>query len=68
VTGGSPRIPVLKLFARLAGDLTAVLGRAATGTLKAQVAARFPLTDVVQALEPAESGTVTGKVVLGARP
>jgi NADPH:quinone reductase-like Zn-dependent oxidoreductase len=94
-TGGSPRIPVLKLFARLlwwnalpnrrrthfynvwggkrnlprfrarlAEDLTAVFDLAVTGALKAQVAARIPLAEAAKALTLAESGTVTGKVVL----
>jgi NADPH:quinone reductase-like Zn-dependent oxidoreductase len=94
-TGGSPRLPVLKLYtrllwwnalpnrrrthfynvwggkrnlarfrARLAEDLTAVFDLAAKGQLKAQVAARIPLTEAAKALTLAESGTVTGKVVL----
>ncbi|WP_372664760.1 medium chain dehydrogenase/reductase family protein [Amycolatopsis kentuckyensis] len=50
--------------ARLADDLTAVFALAAKGDLKAQVAARIPLTDAAKALTLAESGTVTGKVVL----
>jgi NADPH:quinone reductase-like Zn-dependent oxidoreductase len=50
--------------ARLAEDLTAVFDLAAKGQLKAQVAARIPLTDAAKALTLAESGTVTGKVVL----
>jgi NADPH:quinone reductase-like Zn-dependent oxidoreductase len=94
-TGGSPRLPVLKLFARLlwwnalpnrrrthfynvwggkrnlprfrarlAEDLGAVFDLAVAGALKAQVAARIPLTEAAKALALAESGTVTGKVVL----
>jgi NADPH:quinone reductase-like Zn-dependent oxidoreductase len=94
-TSGSPRVPVLKLFARLlwwnalpnrrrthfynvwggkrnlprfrarlAEDLGAVFALAATGRIKAQVAARIPLTEAGKALTLAESGTVTGKVVL----
>ncbi len=50
--------------ARLAEDLTAVFELAAKGQLKAQVAARIPLTEAAKALALAESGTVTGKVVL----
>ncbi|WP_439379984.1 medium chain dehydrogenase/reductase family protein [Amycolatopsis lexingtonensis] len=50
--------------ARLAEDLTAVFALAAKGQLKAQVAARIPLTEAGKALALAESGTVTGKVVL----
>jgi NADPH:quinone reductase-like Zn-dependent oxidoreductase len=50
--------------ARLAEDLTAVFELAVKGQLKAQVAARIPLTEAAKALALAESGTVTGKVVL----
>ena len=50
--------------ARLAEDLTAVFDLAAKGQLKAQVAARIPLAEAAKALTLAESGTVTGKVVL----
>ncbi|SEF21292.1 NADPH:quinone reductase [Amycolatopsis pretoriensis] len=50
--------------ARLAEDLTAVFALAAKGDLKPQVAARIPLTEAGKALALAESGTVTGKVVL----
>ncbi|WAL68143.1 medium chain dehydrogenase/reductase family protein [Amycolatopsis cynarae] len=50
--------------ARIAEDLTAVFDLAARGTLRAQVAATFPLTEAAEALELAESRTVTGKVVL----
>jgi NADPH:quinone reductase-like Zn-dependent oxidoreductase len=50
--------------ARLAEDLTAVFDLAVQGRLKAQVAARIPLTEAAKALTLAESGTVTGKVVL----
>ncbi|WP_433274617.1 medium chain dehydrogenase/reductase family protein [Actinosynnema sp. CS-041913] len=50
--------------ARLAADLGAVLGLLADGKLRAQVAARVPLAEVARAVTLAESGTVTGKVVL----
>lgn len=50
--------------ARLAEDLGRVLGLLADGSLKAQVAATFPLTEAAAALALAESGTVVGKVVL----
>ncbi|WP_329046886.1 medium chain dehydrogenase/reductase family protein [Amycolatopsis sp. NBC_01488] len=50
--------------ARLAEDLTAVFDLAAQGRLEAQVAARIPLEEAAKALALAESGTVTGKVVL----
>ncbi|GHG06976.1 MULTISPECIES: medium chain dehydrogenase/reductase family protein [Amycolatopsis] len=50
--------------ARLAEDLTAVFDLAVRGELHAQVAARIPLAEAAKALALAESGTVTGKVVL----
>lgn len=49
---------------RLTGDLSTVLQMAASGKLQAQVAAQLPLTEVVRAVELAESRTVVGKVVL----
>lgn len=36
----------------------------ADGTIKAQVAARIPVSQASEAMRPAESGTVTGKVIL----
>lgn len=53
-----------KFRARLTEDLTAVFALAAKGDLEAQVAARIPLVEAAKALTLAESGTVTGKVVL----
>ncbi len=50
--------------ARLHQDLTTVLNLLADGALTAQVAARFSLSQVAQALELAESHTALGKVVL----
>ncbi|WP_330250251.1 medium chain dehydrogenase/reductase family protein [Nocardia sp. NBC_00565] len=50
--------------AAISADLTAVFDLAAAGALRAQVAARIPLTEAARAMELAESGTVTGKVVL----
>lgn len=50
--------------AEIAADLTAVFDLAAAGILRAQVAARIPLAEAARAMELAESGTVTGKVVL----
>jgi NADPH:quinone reductase-like Zn-dependent oxidoreductase len=50
--------------ARLRADLGAVLALLANGTITAQVAARIPLEDAADAIRLAESGTVTGKVVL----
>ena len=49
---------------QIAEDLGTVFGLAADGTLRAQVAARIPLTEATRAMELAESGTVMGKVVL----
>ncbi len=49
---------------RIIEDLSAVFDLAASGALRAQVAARIPLTDAARAMELAESGTVVGKVVL----
>ncbi|WP_373293258.1 medium chain dehydrogenase/reductase family protein [Saccharothrix coeruleofusca] len=49
---------------RLAEDLGAVFALLASGELRAQVAARVPLAEAGEALALAESGTVTGKVVL----
>jgi NADPH2:quinone reductase len=93
---GNPRMPVLKLLARLiawnwlpngrhatffnlwAGrrlrparyraqlseDLANVLGLLAQGAIAPQVARRFALTDAAAALRYAESGGITGKVIL----
>ena len=44
-------------------DLGQVFALLASGAVTANVAARFPLTEVVQALELAESRTLNGKVV-----
>jgi NADPH2:quinone reductase len=93
---GNPRLPVLKLFARLlvwnllpngrhatffnlwAGkarnpqryradlreDLGQVFALLAKGEIRAQIARAFPLTEAADALRYAESGDITGKVVL----
>ncbi|MEU7143697.1 medium chain dehydrogenase/reductase family protein [Nocardia sp. NPDC046473] len=45
-------------------DLGKVLALAADGTLRPQVAARIPLSQAADALTLAESGTITGKVVI----
>ncbi|GAA3750161.1 medium chain dehydrogenase/reductase family protein [Plantactinospora mayteni] len=50
--------------ARLRHDLTQVLKAMAAGHVTAQIAARFPLARTADAVRLAESGTVTGKVVL----
>ena len=55
---------VARFRKQIAEDLGTVLGLVATGALRAQVAARIPLTEAARAMELAESGTVTGKVVL----
>ncbi|MFQ6394387.1 medium chain dehydrogenase/reductase family protein [Nocardia sp. KC 131] len=49
---------------KLAEDLGSVFALAAGGVLRAQIAARIPLSEAADALELAESGTVTGKVVI----
>ncbi|GAA5011730.1 medium chain dehydrogenase/reductase family protein [Actinopolymorpha pittospori] len=50
--------------ARLRADLGQVFALLADGVVKAQVAGRIPLSRAVEAMRLAESGTVTGKVVL----
>jgi NADPH:quinone reductase-like Zn-dependent oxidoreductase len=50
--------------AKLRADLTQIFGQILDGTLNPQVAARMPLEDAAAAVRLAESGTVTGKVVL----
>ncbi len=54
--------------ARVREDLTQVLTLLRDGRLRAQVAARIPLHEAARALRLAESGTVTGKVVLVPAP
>lgn len=93
---GNPRVPVLRLLARLTAwnllpngrhatffnlwagrrqrpkrfrdelreDLSDVLDLLATGAITAQIARRFPLTQAAAALRYAETGGVTGKIVL----
>ncbi|GEM32846.1 NADPH:quinone reductase [Nocardia neocaledoniensis NBRC 108232] len=50
--------------ARVAEDLGKVFDLAARGELRAQIAARIPLTEAARAMTLAESSTVVGKVVL----
>ncbi|MCS0602822.1 medium chain dehydrogenase/reductase family protein [Streptomyces sp. LP11] len=50
--------------ARLRTDLTQVFDALRRGDVTARIAARLPLTEAAQALRLAESGTVTGKIVL----
>ncbi|MFE3738615.1 medium chain dehydrogenase/reductase family protein [Streptomyces sp. NPDC059134] len=49
---------------RMTEDLTQVLRLVADGSVVPQIAARFPLTGTVAAMELAESRTVAGKVVI----
>lgn len=49
---------------RLRTDLTEVLTALHNGEVSAPIAARLPLTRAAEALRLAESGTVTGKIVL----
>ncbi|MGQ4389392.1 medium chain dehydrogenase/reductase family protein [Streptomyces sp. SAS_270] len=49
---------------RLRTDLGRVFALLADGTITAQVAARIPLSQAAEAMRLAESGTVTGKVIL----
>jgi NADPH:quinone reductase-like Zn-dependent oxidoreductase len=49
---------------RLESDLGRVFGLLGDGTITANIAARFPLTEAVAALELAESRTLNGKVIL----
>ncbi|MER6737774.1 medium chain dehydrogenase/reductase family protein [Streptomyces puniciscabiei] len=49
---------------RLRADLTEVFRALERGEVTARIAARLPLTEVAEAMRLAESGTVTGKVVL----
>ncbi|WP_432160666.1 medium chain dehydrogenase/reductase family protein [Streptomyces sp. NRRL F-5630] len=50
--------------AHLSADLTAVLTALARGEITARVAGTFPLAKAAEALRLAESGTVSGKIVL----
>ncbi|MFD4550171.1 zinc-binding dehydrogenase [Streptomyces sp. NPDC058466] len=49
---------------RLRTDLGQVFALLADGAITAQVAARIPLSRAAEAMSPAESGTVTGEVIL----
>ena len=50
--------------ARLRADLAAVLDALQRGEIHPSIAARFPLAQAAEALRFAESGTVSGKIVL----
>ncbi|WP_024285578.1 medium chain dehydrogenase/reductase family protein [Cellulomonas sp. KRMCY2] len=58
------RLRPARFRARLHEDLGVVLGLLADGILRAEVGARFPLTEAGEAMRVAESHTVRGKVVL----
>ncbi|MVN87130.1 zinc-binding dehydrogenase [Deinococcus sp. HMF7620] len=61
---GGKRLAPATFRAHQQADLRQVLARLAQGVLIPQVAARFPLSAIGQAMELAESRTVMGKVVL----
>ena len=48
----------------LEADLGHILQMVSDGTITANIAARFALTDIVSALQLAESRTLNGKVIL----
>lgn len=50
--------------ARLRSDLTQVFAAVDRGDVTARIAARIPLARAAEALRLAESGTVSGKIVL----
>lgn len=50
--------------ARLRADLTEVFAAVRRGEVTARIAAQLPLAEAAEALRLAESGTVSGKVVL----
>ncbi|MFJ3792691.1 medium chain dehydrogenase/reductase family protein [Kitasatospora sp. NPDC090091] len=52
--------------ARLDADLTEVFAALRRGDITAPIAARLPLTQAAEALRLAESGTVSGKIILTA--
>jgi NADPH:quinone reductase-like Zn-dependent oxidoreductase len=56
--------------ARLRTDLTHLFGLLSDGVLTAKIAARYPLAEVAQAMELAESSsrTALGKIILAAAP
>lgn len=49
---------------RLESDLATVFGLVADGAITANIAARFPLSEIVAAMQLAESRTLNGKVIL----
>lgn len=53
-----------RFHARLRADLSEVFAAVERGDVVARIAAEYPLTRAAEALRLAESGTVTGKVVL----
>jgi NADPH:quinone reductase-like Zn-dependent oxidoreductase len=61
---GGKRLRPRRFHSRLQDDLSTVFALLADGTLRPEVAARLPLTDIREAVELAESHTIVGKVVL----
>ncbi|MFE3826820.1 medium chain dehydrogenase/reductase family protein [Streptomyces sp. NPDC059092] len=61
---GGKRLRPARFRARLHQDMSTVLGLLDDGVLTAEIGARFPLTEVSEAMKLAESRTVRGKVVL----
>jgi NADPH:quinone reductase-like Zn-dependent oxidoreductase len=61
---GGKRLRPRRFRRRRHEDLAAVFALLADGTLRPQIAARMPLTDIRAAVELAESHTIVGKVVL----
>ena len=61
--GGSKARPAA-FRSRLAQDLTSMVELVRQGVLTPRIATRMPLTDAAKALTLAESGTVSGKVLL----
>ncbi|MEV5571890.1 medium chain dehydrogenase/reductase family protein [Spirillospora sp. NPDC052269] len=60
------RLHAARFRAHLRADLTEVFDALRRGDISAPIAAELPLTQAAEALRLAESGTVTGKVVLTA--
>jgi NADPH:quinone reductase-like Zn-dependent oxidoreductase len=61
---GGKRVRPRRFRSRLRDDLSTVFSLLADGTLRPEIAARLPLTDIQEAVELAESHTIVGKVVL----
>jgi NADPH:quinone reductase-like Zn-dependent oxidoreductase len=61
---GGKRLHPQRFRSRLRDDLSTVFALLADGVLRPQIAARFPLSRIHEAVELAESHTIVGKVVL----